>query len=72
MKKIAVSLIALAAISGAAFAADGADNNVPAFDHNPGSNVSTGIESTDTSALAAGAAEKGSDIPNYINRSQLR
>ena len=72
MKKIAVSLIALAAISGAAFAADGADNNVPAFEHNPGNSVSTGIESTDTSALAAGAAKSGSDIPNYINRSQLR
>ena len=72
MKKIAVSLIALAAISGAAFAADGADNNVPAFDHNPGGNVSTGVESVDTSALADAAAENGSDIPNYINRSQLR
>jgi hypothetical protein len=72
MKKIAVSLIALTVISGAAFAADGADNNVPAFDHNPGSNVSTEIESADTSALADVAVESGSDIPNYINRSQLR
>lgn len=72
MKKIAVSLIALAVISGAAFAADGADNNVPAFEHNPGNHVSTAIKSADTSALADAAAKSGSEIPNYINRSQLR
>ena len=72
MKTISLSLIALAAIAGAAFAADGADNNVPAFDHTPGNNVSTGTVSADTSALADVSAKDGSDIPNYINRSQLR
>jgi hypothetical protein len=72
MKKFAVSLFALAAISGAAFASNGADNNVPAFDHTPGAKMSVYSNSVDGHALAVSGQDKISEIPNYINRSQLR
>ncbi len=66
MKKFAVSLIALAAISGAAFAA--ADDRARAFDY-----TTSMAGSVDTNAAADVVTKvEGSDIPNYINRSQLR
>ncbi len=65
MKKFAVSLFALVAISGAAFAA--ADDNVPAFEHDR-----VVVGSVDTNALADFNMDKDAGIPNYINRSQLR
>ena len=65
MKKFAISLFALVAISGAAFAA--ADDNVPAFEHN-----SFVAGTVDTSALASVVMRKDSNVPNYINQSQLR
>ena len=71
MKKFAVSLIALAAISGATFAADGADNNVPAFDHTP-SKVVASQTVVDAEAFAVVRKDAGSERPNYINGSQLR
>jgi hypothetical protein len=67
MKKFAVSLFALAAISGAAFAANGADNNAPAFDYTPSK-----AGSADTSALSTMGSIDKSDKPHYINGNQLR
>ncbi len=70
MKKFAVSLIALAAISGAALA-QGSQNHVPAFDHNP---QFVGVTQTvvDTDALAVIGSDARSERPNYINGNQLR
>ena len=65
MKKFAVSLFALAAISGAAFAA--ADDHARAFDYTP-----SNVGSADTSALSTMGSIDKSDKPNYINGSQLR
>jgi hypothetical protein len=66
MKKIAISLFALAAATGTAFAA--ADDHVKAFEHNP----PVVAETIDANPLAEMIANGGSDIPNYINRAQLR
>ncbi len=70
MKKFAVSLVALAAISGAALA-QGSQNHVPAFDHNP---QFVGVTQTvvDTDALAVIGSDARSERPNYINGNQLR
>ncbi len=65
MKKFAVSLIALAAISGAAFAA--ADDHARAFDYTPSK-----VGSVHTSALSTMGTINKSEKPNYINGSQLR
>ncbi len=65
MKKFAVSLFALAAISGAAFAA--ADDHARAFDYTPSK-----AASVDTSALSTMGSIDKSDKPNYINGNQLR
>ena len=65
MKKFAVSLFALAAISGAAFAA--ADDHARAFDYTPSE-----AGSVDISALSAMGSIDKSDKPDYINGNQLR
>ena len=74
MKKFAVSLFALAAISGAAFAA--ADDHARAFDYTPSmvgsADTSSKAGSVDTSALSTMGSIDKSDKPNYINGSQLR
>jgi hypothetical protein len=70
MKKFAVSLIALAAISGAALA-QGSQNHVPAFDHNPQA-VGASQTVVDADALAVIGSDARSERPNYINGNQLR
>ncbi len=76
MNKIAISLIALAALSTASFAGspgDGADTDSPAVynDYLPNGVPAVSKTSGDEAALSTGAVSATSDV-NYINKSQLR
>ena len=76
MNKIAISLIAMAALSTASFAGspgDGADTDAPTVynDYLPNGVPAVSKTSGAEAALSTGVASSTSDA-NYINKSQLR
>jgi hypothetical protein len=74
MKKFAISLIALAAISSASFAGspgDGTDTDAPRIHNNYMPNAKAPV--ADTNALSTGATvQMTRDADFYLNKSQLR